>query len=77
MDSSQVRKQIKSKPLDWVQWRVTDPVWNKIMERIEADSVHQAFDRAIPAVPIRFNVEVWDQAAEEYDGQRPGLRSDF
>ena len=81
MNSVRVREQIQIELWSRVPCRVSTPVWENIRKWVEKGIVARTYDQAGQIEGEQTSAaiwwRVWDQAAEEYDGQRPGSRSDF
>jgi len=81
MNSVRVKEQIQIDLWSRVPRRVLNPVWETIRKRVREGIIERTHDQADQTEGDQTSAAIWwrvqDQAAEDYDGQRPGSRSDF
>ena len=81
MNSVRVKEQIQIDLWSRVPRRVSTPVWENILKWVEEGIVARTHDQADQTEGDQTSAAIWwrvqDQAVEDYDGQRPGSRSDF
>jgi len=81
MNSVRVKEQIQIELWSRVPRRVSTPVWENIRKWVEKGIIERTHDQADQTEGDQTSAAIWwrvqDQAAEDYDGQRPGSRSDF